>query len=216
MRDAEDAVGKVMAGLRGVEAASGLEGRVAAGARRRLAQRAPARGRFGAAGFGWGVVGFACLAVLLAVTMRAPRVPGRVVTGGATGIEGRGAGDGGRPREDVASGRSEGVSARGGRVVGGMVEGLPRRHAISIASSKGRRKAGDVAVSFPAPPLPLTEQERLLLRVATLSGPKEVAALDRFGRASQDAEETAVFETFFGRPETMEQTMQRMNKGESR
>jgi hypothetical protein len=54
------------------------------------------------------------------------------------------------------------------------------------------------AASHPAPPLPLTEQERLLLRIVHRSDPVELAMLDPMTRAARDVEEGAEFQRFFG------------------
>ena len=51
--------------------------------------------------------------------------------------------------------------------------------------------------SFPAPPLPLTEQERLLLRVAHHHDPADLALLDPTKQEMQIAAEHAQFEKFF-------------------
>jgi hypothetical protein len=59
--------------------------------------------------------------------------------------------------------------------------------------------------SFPAPPMPLTEQERLLLRIAHKAGPVELAMLDPIQRAARDAEEKADVKKFF-EPSTTEQS----------
>lgn len=59
--------------------------------------------------------------------------------------------------------------------------------------------------SFPAPPMPLTEQERLLLRVAHRADPVELAMLDPMQRAARDAEEKADVKKFF-EPSTTEQS----------
>jgi len=53
------------------------------------------------------------------------------------------------------------------------------------------------AASQPAPPLPLTKQEKLLLHVAHEGGPEELAVLDPAKRAAQDKEERAAVERFF-------------------
>jgi hypothetical protein len=55
-----------------------------------------------------------------------------------------------------------------------------------------------LAPSHPAPPMPLTEQERLLLRIAHRGDPVEMAMLDPRMRAARDAEEGAEFQRFFG------------------
>jgi hypothetical protein len=59
------------------------------------------------------------------------------------------------------------------------------------------------AANHPAPPMPLTEQERLLLRIAHRGDPVELAMLDPMIRAARDAKEGAEFQQFFG-PETIE------------
>ena len=64
----------------------------------------------------------------------------------------------------------------------------------SVAMSEMR------AASFPAPPMPLTEQERLLLRMAHKNDPVELAMLDPKLRELQDAQEKAEFQMFFARP----------------
>jgi hypothetical protein len=58
------------------------------------------------------------------------------------------------------------------------------------------------AASLPAPPLPLTEQEKLLLRVAHKGDPEQLAMLIPEVRAKREAEGDAEFEKFFGRSET--------------
>jgi hypothetical protein len=56
------------------------------------------------------------------------------------------------------------------------------------------------APSRPAPPLPLTEQEKLLLRFVQTHSAEELAAMDPVKWAARDAEEKAEFEKFFGQP----------------
>jgi len=51
--------------------------------------------------------------------------------------------------------------------------------------------------SFPAPPLPLTEQERLLLRLAHRGDADNMAMLDPVTRAAQTAKATEQFQQFF-------------------
>jgi hypothetical protein len=58
------------------------------------------------------------------------------------------------------------------------------------------------AASFPAPPMPLTEQEKLLLRIVHRGDPVEMAMLDPAVRAARDAEEKADVARFFERPTT--------------
>jgi hypothetical protein len=56
------------------------------------------------------------------------------------------------------------------------------------------------AASYPAPPMPLTEQEKLLLRISHKADPVEIAALDPVRRAERNAEEKAEVQRFFEPP----------------
>lgn len=55
------------------------------------------------------------------------------------------------------------------------------------------------APSRPAPPLPLTDQEKLLVRFVRTSTPEQLAAIDPAKWAAQDAQEKVEFDRFFGR-----------------
>jgi hypothetical protein len=63
--------------------------------------------------------------------------------------------------------------------------------ADSIALSETR------ALSFPAPPMPLTEQEKLFLRIVQRGDPVELAMLNPEMRARQQATGDAEFQKFF-------------------
>jgi hypothetical protein len=64
----------------------------------------------------------------------------------------------------------------------------------SVAMSEMR------AASFPAPPMPLTEQERLLLRMEHKNDPVELAMLDPKLWELSEVEEKEEFQRFFARP----------------
>jgi hypothetical protein len=53
------------------------------------------------------------------------------------------------------------------------------------------------AASFPAPPLPLTEQEKLLLRLAHRRNPEDTAILNPAVQSAQSAKATEQFQQFF-------------------
>ncbi len=55
-------------------------------------------------------------------------------------------------------------------------------------------------VSYPAPPMPLTNQEKLLLRIAHKDDPQALAPLTPAGRAAEQAQENAAFQNFFPPP----------------
>jgi hypothetical protein len=65
--------------------------------------------------------------------------------------------------------------------------------------------------SYPAPPMPLTEQEKLLLRIAHKGDPVELAMLDPVVRAARDAEEKADVTKFF-EPSTTGQSTTKGNE----
>jgi len=59
--------------------------------------------------------------------------------------------------------------------------------------------------SHPAPPLPLTQQEKLFLRMLRYGDATQLAELDPMVRAKQDADETAAFKAFFPDPPPLQQ-----------
>ena len=61
------------------------------------------------------------------------------------------------------------------------------------------------APSHPAPPLPLTAQEKLFYRMLRYGNATELAELNPVIRAQQDADETAAFKTFFPDPPPVQQ-----------
>jgi hypothetical protein len=69
----------------------------------------------------------------------------------------------------------------------------PVKHAPHDAPAAGETQTA----SFPAPPLPLTEQERLLLRLAHRGNADNMAILDPDARAAQTAKATEQFQQFF-------------------
>ncbi|GGG71725.1 hypothetical protein [Edaphobacter dinghuensis] len=72
----------------------------------------------------------------------------------------------------------------------------PRRlEAIDPEESLAMREVN--APSRPAPPLPLTEQEKLLVRFVRAHTPEELAAIDPAKWAAQDEQRRAEFDRFF-------------------
>lgn len=62
------------------------------------------------------------------------------------------------------------------------------------------------APSHPAPPLPLTPQERLFVHILRYGNLTELAELDPMVRAKHDADETAAFKAFFPDPPPLKPT----------
>jgi hypothetical protein len=147
---------------------------------------------------GWGA---GAVAVLVAVAMlytmrRAPDLPQRRAVAGMPAVG------------------SKGAVANGGPVRPGDTERRDVRERLSV--SRVRRASARVvddgdsiamgAASHPAPPMPLTEQERLLLRIVHKGDPVEMAMLDPMQRASRNAEERAEFQRFFGEASSAQPT----------
>jgi hypothetical protein len=61
------------------------------------------------------------------------------------------------------------------------------------------------APSHPAPPLPLTPQEKLFLRMLRYGNATQIAELNPIVRAKEDADETAAFKAFFPDPPPLKQ-----------
>ncbi|HEX3374356.1 MAG TPA: hypothetical protein VHS13_09110 [Edaphobacter sp.] len=213
MKNSEDAIGKVLAGLRDAEASAGMERRILHGLEERAA--VGSGHRTGAGWRGWlpvwlvgpgrvvGVGSLVCgvaLAGVVAVGLgvSAVRRLGRAPASTRTGIASSGpmalgawevAGESAGPAS--ASSRA-GLRALTGRKLGRKTnaEGGVDRDAVAVEAMH--------AASYPAPPMPLTEQEKLLLRLVHKDDPVELAMLDPKVRALQELEDKAEFQRFFG------------------
>jgi hypothetical protein len=208
MNNSGEAIDKVLAGLRDADAPAGMERRILAG----LEERAAARSRSGwrqllpvwvIAPAGPVAVGsLVCGAVVAGVFVIAFAIPA-IRRSGHTAEQGR--------RNSVVVGAtalaaSEAApeSARsslrpGGRVTGQKEVGRSAAGAEAVGEDDSAALEEMHAASYPAPPMPLTEQERLLLRLVHKDDPVELAMLDPKLRALQDSEDKAEFQRFFGR-----------------
>lgn len=83
-----------------------------------------------------------------------------------------------------------------GVVRGGDRDGVDDSDSVAVSEMR--------APSYPAPPLPLTEQERLLLRIVHKDGPVELAMLDARLRTARDEEDKAEVQRFFVQPKTVQ------------
>lgn len=211
MTGPDEAIKKVLEGLRDAAAPAGIESRILEA----LGDHAPARGRGGWRGWmpawlmglmhqgagrsiAWGVA----LAGVLMVALIVPAVhrsrhmatqsgrrsapaalPSPAVSGTAVREAQLGAPGGPRPRLRANVRRAEVVRAGG-----------------SAALQDTR------AVSYPAPPMPLTEQEKLLLRVAHKGDPVELAMLNPEIRARQETQSEDEFKEFFPPPPPIKET----------
>ncbi len=72
---------------------------------------------------------------------------------------------------------------------------VPVKHQYGKVTHAGKEVE---MASFPAPPLPLTEQEKLLLRLAHRGDAENIATLNRSAQAAQSAKAAEQFQQFFG------------------
>jgi hypothetical protein len=77
-------------------------------------------------------------------------------------------------------------------------------------------KPAAITESFPAPPMPLTEQEKLLLRVAHRRDSANLAMLNPASQATLIASEQAQFEKFFSPPPAPPTQPEVKDEGQSR
>jgi hypothetical protein len=201
MKNSEEAIEKMLAGLRDAEAPAGMERRILEA----LENRASVQFRSG-----WwrlrplwlaerrgATVSFACgvaFAGMLAVALVIPAIRrlGHAPT---------------QAKMNSASVRPLPLASSTEAATSATVP--PARPKVRWMAKASARRAGVVRdrdsaavserqeASFPAPPMPLTEQEKLLLRIAHKGDPVEVAELNPAVRAARDSEDKAEVKKFF-------------------
>jgi hypothetical protein len=210
MRNSEEAMEKVLAGLRDAEAPAGMERRILnqldglearAGGRSRSGWRQRLPVWLVAAARPVGVGSLVCgvaLAGLLAVAVAIPAIrrlghasaqarkspaPAGSLASGALGVD---------AKSVLPASPRPGVRLPREIKVGG------KTHAEAVLDSDSVALEDLHAPSRPAPPMPLTEQERLLLRLVHKDAPVELAMLDSKVRDLEELEDKAEFQRFFG------------------
>jgi hypothetical protein len=79
------------------------------------------------------------------------------------------------------------------------LSGKKRERAVGVARHSDSLALRELhAASRPAPPLPLTQEEKMLLRLIHTVGPQELVMLNSEVRAKREAEADAEFQQFFG------------------
>ena len=201
MKNSEDAIEKVLAGLRGAEAPYGMERRILDA----LEERESARTRFGWRSLvpvwlvasesrvlvlGVGLAGLVALALVIPVVRRPVRTPAYAKGSlAAAGIVNRATSQG------VV--KSAHLSSAGSRVQALEKNDVREARATAVLDSDALAVEEMRAASMPAPPLPLTEQERLMLRLVHSGDRQELAKLGPMLLRDREAEETAEFLRFF-------------------
>jgi hypothetical protein len=206
MKNSEEAIDRVLAGLRDADPPAGMERRILDRLKERETERSRSEWRpiWLVTPVSWAVgrpvaCGVALAGVLAVVwTITVVRRPGHVPVQSRVSVA---------PVESVHANNSEAieksaqVSRREPRV---RSVGKMNVRKVSSGAGAGVNEDSDSlalqefrAASQPAPPLPLTEQEKLLLRIAHRGAPEELAALNPSLRAERDAEEKAEVQRFF-------------------
>jgi hypothetical protein len=201
MKNSDESIDRVMAGLREVEAPEGIERRVLAAIEERAAARA---------GYSWRMwpVGFAAAVVVVAAVVVSV-MPGRVHRPGFAVVKLPAVAHGPVPVALVQKRNTEVLR---------VAQNDLRFHVSRRDEPAVEERV--VSGGIPAPPMPLTEQEKLLVRLAHRSDPQELTPLIAEDRERLEAEFDAEFQEFFAPPAPVteeKQTDPTMNdKGESR
>jgi hypothetical protein len=217
MKNSGEAMEKVLTGLRDADAPAGMERRILDGLEERAAARsrsgwrgwlpvwlvAPARPvAVGSLVFGAALTGMFVIALAIPAIRRLGHAPlqvkGKAVPAGSLLEANPEAAKSVRPALSRPGLRSLRVTAEAGETSAGGVEAGMNSDMDSDSVALEEMHAA----SRPAPPMPLTEQERLLLRLVHKDDPVELAMLDSMLdsklRALQDSEDKAEFQRFFG------------------
>jgi hypothetical protein len=201
MENPEKAIERVLEGLRDAEAPVGMERRIVEAVRDRVAEgaghgwlRRPIWLETRRVGWGAGAVAVLVAVAMLYTMRRAPDLPQR------------------RAVAVMPAVGSKVAVASGGPVLPGGTErpddterqdvrerlGVSRMRRASARVVEDGESIAMGAANHPAPPMPLTEQERLLLRIVHKGDPVEMAMLDPMQRAARNVEERTEFQRFFG------------------
>jgi hypothetical protein len=217
MKNSEEAIERVLAGLRDSEAPAGMERRILEA----LENPASARSR---SGWRWlrpmwlvapahpvAMGSLACgvaLAAIFAVALAIPAIrrlghaPAQskmdlAPAGSVPLVTSDSVSKGARVPVPATSARSIRRTNTWGETNARTAEAVHNSDRDSADDSDSVAVSEMLAPSHPAPPMPLTEQERLLLKIAHRGDPVQVAMLDPRMRAARDAEEQTEFQRFF-------------------
>jgi hypothetical protein len=207
MKNSEEAIEKVLAALRDADLPIGIERRILDGLEERAAVRsgsgwrqllpvwvAPARSvAVGSLVCGVALAGVLVVAFAIPAIRRLGHAPvqskrNSVPVGSAASTT----------SEAAAESAGPALLRAGVRSIGKKKAELSAAGAEAVLDSDSVALEEMHAASRPAPPMPLTEQERLLLRLVHKDDPVELAMLDSKVRALQDSEDKAEFQRFFG------------------
>jgi hypothetical protein len=184
MINSDEAIGKVLAGLRDAEASSGLERRILAA----IEERASVR-RVATPQWAWSVAlaGMTAACLFFAITaIHRHEHPSTQAQQHVLPAESTGGTEETSllPHEPIAPTRTPARTA------------VPARNVQPISADEAVLLREMHAPSHPAPVAPLTNEEKLLLRAVHTGDPQVMAMLDPEVRARQEAESDAEFQKF--------------------
>jgi hypothetical protein len=208
MKNSEEAIDKVLAGLQEVETPVGLEQRILSGLEARALKQAESGWRRFAPGWRGALVCYAACGVLsagvliVALAVPAIRRIGHVFEGAKMDVPSEvpfetGSDVAARQNGNASLAASNRSTKTAPTVGSGLM--LVAESGVGSGAEESLAMSEMQAASFPAPPMPLTEQERLLLRMVHRTDPVELAMLDPKLEAIRDAEEKAEFQSFFAK-----------------
>jgi hypothetical protein len=184
MKNAEEAIGKVLAGLRDTETPPGMERRILAAVEAHASQPFTATSRWA-----WSIAVACVVAVSLLIAITAIHRHGQTPNQAQQhAIPTESAGGAQRallqPQEPIAPARAQARTT------------TPQRKVPPINADDAVLLREMRAPSHPAPVAPLTKEEKLLLRAVHTGDPQVMAMLDPEVRARQEAESEAEFQKF--------------------
>ena len=184
MRNAEEAIGRVLAGLRDAEAPPGMELRILAAVEARASRRHVAKPFWI-----WSVVFASMVAVVLLMAIAVIHRHGQTTNQAQTHAIPTET-SGGTQRALLQPQKPDAPAKAPIRIA------TPVRKAPPINTEEAMLLRDMRASSHPAPVAPLTNEEKLLLRAVHLGDPQVTAMLDPEVRARQEAENAAEFQKF--------------------
>jgi hypothetical protein len=189
MKHPEEAIERVLAGLRDTEAPAGLERRILSAVENR-ASRPRQSARVWPVAFGSAFAAIIVAAAVVAIKHRPSPPPAHAS----------------KPPIRQASSSTPLVAAtqhQSSRFVPHAPAAPAQGNGDSAADSLAMAEM--LAPSLPEPPMPLTEQERLLLQMVHAGDPEELASLDSNLQHMLEARDKAEFERFFPTPPPIRQ-----------
>jgi hypothetical protein len=209
----DNTIDRALSALRDAQPRSGLEGRILASLEHRTAAPRPARVHLSAYIALWAAASAAVLAIASLVILHHHAAPAEFARASQTHVSPIAAEPAQLrvPRTSIEPTRR--MAHRSTMPVPCAQSGCPIHdddaHAAVNGASQTPTDAQALAdlhaPSHPAPPLPLTPQEKLFLRMLHYGNATQLAELNPMVRAKQDAAEAADFKAFFPDPPPLQQ-----------